>query len=576
MKKQDLAALQGLIKEIVVKKNSKEEAIASALSKAASTFVSVYIDGDTENPKKRILHLDQPTFMVSKKDLVANESDTKATAIRLAYTNFVKSALKLYEPETAENQLAETAGKIVALDVALAKIAAKDEDRRNMTQVLRRFSVDQLKSSVEKINLTFIVDSYLGEMKTTEVIVADINYMRRLGQVLDDMADQHLLRYYHTWKVLEDYGRYLSEKFNQAQFEFFKVKNGLQQKPDQKKMCIDILVKRSPSPIGRVYVDAVNFTDENKKAAEHMIARIQQAMEKIIKQKEWMDEETKKLAVDKLSKMRVNIAYPGWIRDDQSLNETFAYEEPATDFAFDYLLQIELFSMRKSVSELHQEIDLEKAWPMSPALVNAAYAPDQNSITFPAAILRGVFYEAGRPDYCNYGAIGGIIGHEITHGFDDQGAQFDAQGRLKNWWSQSTFDKFQSLTELIVKQYSDIIDETTGMHLNGANTQGENIADNGGIRQAYGALFESDKTSVHPALPHMESFSPEKMFFLSHANVWCSLIRPDELRLSINGDPHSAPEYRTNVPFMNFEKFAQAFACPQGSRMNPAEKVRVW
>ena len=577
LKREEMRAVEDLVYEIAVIRKSKEQAIISAVNWTIPSFVSFSVGVDPNDTKNHILQLDQPSFTVSKTDLVANESDTKAAAIRSAYTDFVKAGLMLYEPDTKEEKVEEDAKKVVALEVALAKIAAKDEDRRNMSEILKRIEVDKLAEEIKGINLTMVVKDMLAlvGLHTYEVLVVDINYMKQLGQVLD--ANSDVLATYHTWKVVEAYGGFLSESFTDARFQFLREKTGLKKKPDQKDICINTLVNNVPSVIGRAYIDASNFTDRDKEGAGEIIEKIRESMKRFIKEKQWMDEETRKRAIDKLIKITENIAYPEWIRNDTLLSESFPPELNVTgDSAFTLLQRMKVFLKERELRKLKEWIDLDHEWPMSPALVNAAYEPEQNSITFPAAILRGVFYQQGLPDYCNYGGIGAVVGHEITHGFDDQGAQYDADGKLNNWWSESTLNNFLSLTRLIVKQYSDVVDETTGLHLNGENTQGENIADNGGIREAYDALSQSHEISRNQLLPQLESFSPEQLFFVVYANSWCSVIRPDELRQRINTDPHSPAKYRTNLPLMNFEKFAEAFSCPQGSRMNPENKVRVW
>lgn len=549
---------------------NREEAIINATVNALPSVVSFTIDLDPSDPSKRIVTLDQPRFTVSKKDLVANETDTKAAAIRAAYTDLIAAAFTIYQAKYERAK--DDAKKIVALEVALAKISAKDEDRRNMTEILKRITVDKL-HQVSEVNLTAIVKGVLRGEAAVQVIVADLNYFKQLEQVLQDNKDA--FSNYHMWKIIETYGVVLSEKYNDERFKFLKVKSGLQKKPDQKETCINTLVSYLPNVIGRTYIDAAKFTQEDKNDAQEMIANLQQSMEGIIKEKVWMDHPTKEKAVSKLRKMTVNIAYPEWIRDDDLLTQSFPLKPSINASAYNLLYMMTSFLTRDKISKLNKDVNIELEWPMSPALVNAAYDPSQNSITFPAAILRGAFYAPGRPNFCKYGGIGVVIGHEITHGFDDQGAQYDAEGKLNNWWSESTHNNFKLLTAAIVQQYSNIVDNTTGLHLNGQNTQGENIADNGGVRESYGAVFK-DNTTEHIALPGLQAFTPQQLFFMSHANVWCSLIRPDELRQRINTDPHSPSEYRTNVPLLNFDKFAEAFKCKAGSPMNPINKVRVW
>lgn len=557
------------MKQVTANAN-REEAIINATVNALPTVLTFTIDSDPSDPSKRIVTLDQPKFTVSKEDLTANESDTKAAAIRAAYVDLISAAFSIYQARYEGSR--DDAEKIVALEIALAKISAKDEDRRNVTETLKRIAVERL-NEVSGVNLTAVVKGVLRGEAATQVIIGDMNYFKQLSQVLEENKDA--FSKYHKWRTIKSYGVILSEKYNDERFKFLKVKSGLEKKPDQKEMCIDLLVRFLPNVIGRAYIDAANFTRDDKNDVQEMIAKLQRSMEAIIQEKQWMDASDKERALVKLRKMVVNIAYPEWIRDDHLLAQSFPLEPLINDSAYRLLHKMLTYLTKDRINKLNKEVNIDLEWPMSPALVNAAYEPSQNSMTFPAAVLRGAFYQSGRPNYCNYGGIGSVIGHEITHGFDDQGSQYDAQGKLNNWWSESTRNNFKLLTSAIVKQYSDFVDATTGLHVNGKNTQGENIADNGCVRESYDAVFK-DETTQHIALPALESFTPQQMFFVSYANVWCSLIRPDELRQCINIDPHSPSEYRTNVPLMNFDKFAIAFKCKEGSPMNPINRVRVW
>jgi predicted metalloendopeptidase len=210
---------------------------------------------------------------------------------------------------------------------------------------------------------------------------------------------------------------------------------------------------------------------------------------------------------------------------------------------------------------------------MSPALVNAAYEPSQNSITIPAAILQGVFFNASRPKYLNYGAIGHVIGHEISHGFDDQGAQYDSEGNLHNWWGEEAKKTFEEKAECFVNQYGSIKVPEVDMNLNGKNTLGENIADNGGLHQSLSAY--RSLVDLEGKLPDLD-YTTDQLYFVSNANLWCGLIRNEELRNRILTDPHSPAKYRVNVPISNNERFAEVFQCEKGTPMSPENRCELW
>lgn len=232
--------------------------------------------------------------------------------------------------------------------------------------------------------------------------------------------------------------------------------------------------------------------------------------------------------------------------------------------------------MRDQLSKLGSKVDSEYEWPMSPALVNAAYDPTQNTITFPAAILRGVYFNASRPKYSNYAGIGSIIGHEITHGFDDEGAQYDENGNLVNWWTNETLIQFQNKSQCLIDQYASIRDKVVDMYLNGKSTLGENIADCGGIREAYRAYFNRYSLNSEAILPNLTNFTSEQLLFIAHGNNWCGNIRPEKLRQVIQTDPHAPSKYRANLPLSNFDQFARAFNCKPNTTMNPINKCVLW
>ena len=571
MEKNDFKKLRRENKEL---RNSKttEDLIVKTLKTYA--IPSLFYFGVMQNPAdpvKRIVAIDQPAFALSKEDLT-NEKDERAKENRQAYSNYITNSLKLIKRDDSEADIEATSNNILDLEMALARIAAKDEDRRDYTKLFKNYKKEDLKNEVQGIDLVGIIKQLDDEDDNHYVIVMDIEYFKKLAQVLKgkDAAVRDLM----TWNFLRAYAPVVSDKFNDLTFEFLKVTNGLTKKPNVKETMLNKLISAVPNVMGRLYIDAAGFSNSDRIKANLMVKRVKESMGEIIEEKDWMDIKTKAAAKHKLNRMRVNIAYPEWIGNDKKLDKSFNIKFSGKEDAFGMLFKLRRWLVEDEVKKLDEGIYPDHEWPMSPALVNAAYDPSQNSITFPAAILRGVFYHSRRPDYANYAAIGTVIGHEITHGFDDQGSQFGPTGELVNWWSKETRKAFREAADKMVKQYSEIVDDRSGLHLNGVNTQGENIADNGGVREAYNAYF-SQKLN-ESMLPGFEDWSPEKMFFLSYANVWCGLITDENLRGRIQSDPHSPGQYRVNVPLSNFEGFSKAYQCRAGTKMNPANKVRVW
>ena len=555
--------------------NRLENLIVKSILYGIPFLLSFKVDLDPSDPRKRILMIDQPSFKVSKENLIADESDEKAKKIRDAYSNFIAAGYSWMEPDKPPIDVEIAKNNILGLEIELAKIATKDQDRRDESKKFQRFKKSQLRYIFKGIDLGKIIDKILDYRhdRHLEVIVADVPYFNNISKILE-VSRTHL-KDFLNWKIIENYGPLVSEQFNDAQFEFLKVYNGLSEKPDQEERCINLILQLAPNVVGRVYIDAVGFSYNDKLKLTQMVFDLHNEMDKIIANKPWIDLETKVKAREKLQSMnnRTNIGYPEWIKDDRKLTKSFRYHFRASDDAFKLTSQLTQSLVHDSVKNLNDGVDLSHTWSLSPAVVGADYVLNQNSLTIPVAILHGTMFDSNRPDYLNYGAIGYGIGHETTHGFDDQGAQYDKDGRLVNWWSEETLKKFKEATGKVVKQYSDIKDNTTGLNLNGQNTQGENIADNGGIREAYNAYFGQKRRDL--SLIGFEDWTPEKLFFLSYANVWCGVITPEELRFQVNSYNHSPNEYRVNVPLKNFKKFSDAYGCKAGDPMNPEDKDRV-
>merc|ERR1712142_130531 len=296
-----------------------------------------------------------------------------------------------------------------------------------------------------------------------------------------------------------------------------------------------------------------------------------------------MDVETMGKAKEKADMMLQLIGYPDWLLDPKEVDAYFSDAQPADAAKHtENVLNMKDWNGKQDLISLRQPN--RDVWLMHPAIVNAWYSPNHNTITFPAGILQAPFFQANVPRYLNYGAMGMVIGHEITHGFDDQGSQYDGTGNLNNWWSEETKMGFSSRAQCFIDQYGnftvpelvDILGEEDA-HLNGKNTQGENIADNGGIHESFRAYMRSvDNLGKEPSLPGLSQFTNEQMFFVSYAQVWCEIQTPEHLLGQILGDPHSPGRFRVIGPLGNSEDFQREFNCPADSPMNRVDKCKLW
>jgi len=331
-------------------------------------------------------------------------------------------------------------------------------------------------------------------------------------------------------------------------------------------------------PMSAMYVKE-HFDTDSLERAKEMVHYIRKEFIKILEMVEWMDAATKRMAIEKARSITAHIGYSTEILEESKVMELFEGLDLSPNFTYyqnvqtlrKYWSDYDIKKLRKPYSKN----DWKKF--SQAATINAFYNSLENSIKFPAGILQGVFFDKTRPNYLNYGAIGYIIGHEITHGFDDRGRQFDKDGNNKNWWKPDTDRNYQERARCIVEQYGNFtVPESKDLQLNGVNTQGENIADNGGLKEAFLGYKQYVRENGDEArLPGIK-YTPDQMFWISAANVWCAKMRPQSLKLRIQTGVHSPPRFRVIGPMVNLPQFAESFDCPLGSAMNPVDKCTLW
>ncbi len=371
---------------------------------------------------------------------------------------------------------------------------------------------------------------------------------------------------YLRWHLVRYAAPYLSDPFVQENFDFNdKTLTGLTELKARWKRVVAVVDNEIGEDLGQIYVKQ-NFSPEAKARMAKLVEDLRASLGDRIKALTWMDEPTRARALEKLKSFGVKIAYPDTWRDYSSV-------AVSRDSYLGNVMRADAFEVTRRLKRIGQPVD-KTEWGMTPPTVNAYYRSTSNEIVFPAGILRPPFFDFNADDAVNYGGIGAVIGHEMTHGFDDQGAKFDAKGNLENWWTDDSTKNFKARTSVIVKQFSGY-EPIPGVHVNGELTQGENIADLGGVKIAYYAL---QKALEGKSREKIDGFTPEQRFFLSYANVWRNNIRPEAVRLRVRTDPHSPGEFRANGPLSNLDEFAQAFDIPEGSPMRraAADRVTIW
>ncbi|XP_071389763.1 neprilysin-like, partial [Centroberyx affinis] len=341
------------------------------------------------------------------------------------------------------------------------------------------------------------------------------------------------------------------------------------------RQCALYVNNNMDNAVGRLYVEEA-FSEKSKELMDEMIADIREVFISHLDDLTWMDADTKKAAEEKARAIRERIGYSDNIMNDQYLNNEYKDLSYSAEEYFENILQNLEYVQKKRLRKLRVKVNKEE-WVTGAAIVNAFYSSSKNQIVFPAGILQPPFFSKGQSKSLNYGGIGMVIGHEITHGFDDNGRNYDKDGDLKDWWTADSTHRFLELSKCMVDQYANFSwDLANGLHLNGNNTLGENIADNGGIRQAYQAYKNYvSKHGEEPPLPGID-LSHDQLFFLNFAQVWCGTHRPEQAVNSIKVDVHSPGKFRVLGSLQNFPEFAKAFSCKKNSYMVPDNICRVW
>jgi predicted metalloendopeptidase len=465
------------------------------------------------------------------------------------------------KPEAAAAQ----AKKVLALETELAKANMDRVSRRDPRNRDHKMTVAEL----QQIAPNFEFNKYFvntGAPKFTAINVANPEFFKAINKALDTVPLEDW-KTYLRWKYIRATSSLLSDDFVQENFNFWsKYLRGQKELEVRWKRCTQYTDGDLGEALGQLYV-AKNFPPESKQRTLDLVNGIEKAMGADLKTLAWMSDETKKKAEEKLAKVTNKIGYPDKWRDYSSVKIV------PTDFTGNTLRANE-FEVRRQLNKIGKPVD-KTEWGMTPPTVNAYYSPSQNNINFPAGILQVPFYEAKRDDAVNHGGIGAVIGHELTHGFDDQGAKFDGAGNLTNWWTDKDKAEFEQRTNCLVQEYEKF-SPVEGVHLNGKLTLGENTADNGGVQLAYMALQDTMKTKPNAILPDIEGFTPEQRFFLGYAQVWCQNVTPETSRVLAVTDPHSPGEFRVNGVVVNSEAFQKAFNCKAGQPMVSDNACQVW
>lgn len=566
--KQGLEPLKPLLDQIdaVTDVVSMQELMAETAKYGGVGFFGVYVFADMKNSNMNTAYLGAGSLGLPEREYyVGDDNDSKEKR-----ENYVAHVARMFEmigdaPEAAADQ----ASRILAFETSLAEPRMTKEESRNPLLRYNPMSIAEL----SEINPSIDWNGYLkgiGVGELEHIIVTQPKYFTALEGILKD-GNVDEWKNYMRWTALNDAAGLLTVDLDKANWEFYgKELRGAEAQRPLEERALNTINGAIGEALGKLYVDE-KFPPEAKEKAEKMVNNVLDAYKVRIKALNWMSPETQDKAIEKIDRLQIKIGYPNkW--KDYSTVQVIAPEDGGSYFG--NMLSVSEWGHNDMISKMNKEVD-KTEWFMSPQTVNAYYNPMYNEIVFPAAILQPPFYNYMADEAVNYGGIGAVIGHEVSHGFDDQGSKYDADGNLNNWWTESDTKEFAELGKALVSQY-DVLEPLPGINVNGEFTLGENIGDLGGVFSAFDGLQMHLKEAGDPG--EIDGFTQEQRFFISWSTLWRQLIRDEALMNQIKTDPHSPGQYRGYVPILNMDEFHTAFNTQPGDPMYlaPEDRVKIW
>jgi putative endopeptidase len=540
--------------------NAVPALMARMIEIGAGAPFNLRVNLDSRNSTQYAVILSQSGLGMPDRDYYLKD-EAKLTEARIAYRAHIEKMLGM----AGQAKAARSAAAILDLETALAKIQWTRVADRDPIKTYNKTALSELPALMQGYDWQRYIRGSGIDGKVDYVIVSQPTYFIGLGKVMGS-TPLRVWKAYFKWRVLSAFAPYLSKAFVEERFAFTGgVLRGVPENQPRWKRGITVLDSSVGEALGRLYVDKY-FPPQNKARMQALVLNLLEAYRRDIDTLDWMSAETKVGAQAKLAKMLPKIGYPDQWRDYGAL-------KISRDDLLGNVIRANAFEYRRNIAKLGKPVD-HSEWGMRPQTVNASYNPTRNEITFPAAILQPPFFDAGADEAVNYGGIGGAIGHEMSHGFDDQGSQFDADGNLHDWFTKADHDKFAEKTKALVAQYN-AYEPVPEYHVNGALTLGENIGDNSGLAIAYKAYRIS--LAAHEA-PVIDGLSGDQRLYLGWVQVWRGKVREAEAIQRIKTDPHSPPAVRGTAPLRNQPGFYAAFGVKAGDKMYlpPNERVSIW
>jgi putative endopeptidase len=566
IEKKGIAPLTPELERIAALSSKKElpALIAHLNLVGVNVFFAYGSQQDFKDASREIALIDQGGLGLPEKDYYLKD-DGNRPEVRKQYVEHLSKMLELLgdSPEKAQSE----AQQIMTFETALANVSTGVVERRNPENIYHMMPVATLAASAPLLEISHYIE-LTGSPAVTELNVASPEFFKGLNQAIEQ-TNLETLKAYMRVHLADAVSTELPHAFDEENFDFFSRKlSGTPSQQARWKRCVNGVDGSLGEALGKLYVEQY-FPPESKAKTLQMVEDIEAAMEKDLDQLTWMSADTKVKAKEKLHNMANKIGYPDKWRDYSKLKI-----EPGD--ALGNSLRASQFENAYELNKIGKPVDRNE-WSMTPPTVNAYYDDSMNDINFPAGILLPAFYDPKASQATNYGHIGAVIGHELTHGFDDEGAKFDAKGNLHDWWTPEDKKQFEAKTDCLVNEYGEFT-SVDDIKVNGKLTLGENTADNGGARLALMAMLA--RAAVSSSQPEVSAggkgYTQEQQFFLGYAQNWCTNQRPELLKMLANVDPHSPDFLRVKGVLVNMPEFAHAFSCKAGQPMAPVNHCRVW
>ena len=531
-------------------------------------FVGIGHQENLANSNEYAMYVDGAHLGLGDRDYYLKD-DKKNKEVREAYQKLIEK--QMINAGYSKKDAKRIVKNVMKIENLLADSTWTREESRNIPAMYNPRNLSQVKEMFPNIPWDRFFVETMGFETPEDFIVTTINTVKQGDNLLGSLSDREIKDYY-LWDIVSSAAPYLSDDFGNANFEFNKVMSGVQEQQPRWKKVLGTTERALGEAVGELYVEEY-FPESSKQYMIGLVENLRTSLGKHIINLPWMSDDTKVAAMKKLNSFTVKIGYPDQWKD---------YSEMVLDPNLSYWENVHnanMWANKKYLEKWGKPVD-KSEWGMTPQTINAYYNPLANEIVFPAGILQAPFFDPDASDAENYGGIGVVIGHELTHGFDDQGSQFDPDGNMVNWWTPEDAAAFQALTQGLVDQYS-VIEVLPGLNANGQYTLGENIADQGGLRIAYTAFLDSQKkkgVDVTSEEAKIDGLDPIQVFYMNFANLWANNIRDEEIRRLTIGDVHSLGKNRVNVSLKNIQPFFEAFGITEGDPMYlPAEEqVIIW